>query len=431
MFAGDIGDRCACVSCVHAGRGFGVEGTHAAFLRHGFGDAMKSAIGALRFGGASAVLLLSSSADASWTVARLLAPGTFESHAYAVCEGFQVGHVATQIEFRASMWSGTAESWVELHPVGAKWSQAFGASATSQVGWAKFTNGGYHHAMVWHGTRESGVDLHPEGMMMSVALGAWAQRQGGYAIRPDGTIHAGVWSGTAASWVDLHPPAFTDSVIISMSESVLGGMVVENGALRACKWVGPSATWMDLHPAGASASQVRAVWETTLVGEAMFGGVYHAGMWTGGANTWVDLHPQGVTSSQAFGISADSQVGQIEKDGKLEAVMWYGSVDSMINLHETLDPIYTYSSARSVWSSGGWTTVAGYGFNSARGCEEALLWTLGCRADFDGTGFVDTEDYTAFVLAFEMGEESADFDMTGFVDVDDFGAFVAAFENGC
>ncbi len=54
-----------------------------------------------------------------------------------------------------------------------------------------------------------------------------------------------------------------------------------------------------------------------------------------------------------------------------------------------------------------------------------------CKADFDGTGFVDTDDYDAFVHAFEAGTDDADFDGSGFVDTDDFDAFVHAFESGC
>ncbi len=57
--------------------------------------------------------------------------------------------------------------------------------------------------------------------------------------------------------------------------------------------------------------------------------------------------------------------------------------------------------------------------------------TVFCGADFDGSGFVDTDDYDAFVLAFEAGTENADFDGSGFVDTDDFDAFVMAFEAGC
>ncbi|HRJ49833.1 MAG: hypothetical protein KF787_04460 [Phycisphaeraceae bacterium] len=54
-----------------------------------------------------------------------------------------------------------------------------------------------------------------------------------------------------------------------------------------------------------------------------------------------------------------------------------------------------------------------------------------CPADFDRSGFVDIEDFTAFVLAFEEGVDEADFDGSGFVDTDDFDAFVLAFIAGC
>ncbi|MBX7106721.1 MAG: hypothetical protein K1X57_21785, partial [Gemmataceae bacterium] len=54
-----------------------------------------------------------------------------------------------------------------------------------------------------------------------------------------------------------------------------------------------------------------------------------------------------------------------------------------------------------------------------------------CVGDYDLTGFVDTDDFTAFVLDFEAGVLRADVDYTGFVDTDDFTYFVLAFENGC
>jgi hypothetical protein len=57
--------------------------------------------------------------------------------------------------------------------------------------------------------------------------------------------------------------------------------------------------------------------------------------------------------------------------------------------------------------------------------------TPACKADFDHTGFVDTEDYDAFIRAFEAGTTDADFDGSGFVDIEDFTGFVHAFEAGC
>lgn len=54
-----------------------------------------------------------------------------------------------------------------------------------------------------------------------------------------------------------------------------------------------------------------------------------------------------------------------------------------------------------------------------------------CPADFDGSGFVDFDDFIAFVAAFEAGSDNADFDGSGFVDFDDFNSFVQQFELGC
>ncbi|HLO42452.1 MAG TPA: GC-type dockerin domain-anchored protein [Phycisphaerales bacterium] len=77
--------------------------------------------------------------------------------------------------------------------------------------------------------------------------------------------------------------------------------------------------------------------------------------------------------------------------------------------------------------SGPLTTCAdGNGNGTADICEPDL-----CPSDFDQSGFVDIEDYTAFVLAFEAGTEDADFDSSGFVDIEDFTGFVIAFESGC
>jgi hypothetical protein len=54
-----------------------------------------------------------------------------------------------------------------------------------------------------------------------------------------------------------------------------------------------------------------------------------------------------------------------------------------------------------------------------------------CVADYDCSGFTDTDDFTAFVLDFEAGLDDADVDGTGFVDTDDFTFYVLAFEAGC
>ncbi len=54
-----------------------------------------------------------------------------------------------------------------------------------------------------------------------------------------------------------------------------------------------------------------------------------------------------------------------------------------------------------------------------------------CRVDFDGSGWVDIDDFIAFIAAFEAGDPAADYDQSGFVDLNDFDAFITDFALGC
>lgn len=69
------------------------------------------------------------------------------------------------------------------------------------------------------------------------------------------------------------------------------------------------------------------------------------------------------------------------------------------------------------------------GVNSGIGTV-TLVYSV-CPADYDGSGFVDFDDFNQFVEDFIAGAASADFDSSGFVDFDDFNKFVLAFESGC
>ncbi len=55
----------------------------------------------------------------------------------------------------------------------------------------------------------------------------------------------------------------------------------------------------------------------------------------------------------------------------------------------------------------------------------------GCPADFDQSGFLDTEDFDRFMRSYVAGNMHADFDENGEVEFEDFDAFVRAFETGC
>ncbi len=57
--------------------------------------------------------------------------------------------------------------------------------------------------------------------------------------------------------------------------------------------------------------------------------------------------------------------------------------------------------------------------------------TVQCIADFDHNGFVNGDDFDAFVVVFEAGEPSADIDGSTFVNGDDFDLFVRSYDLGC
>jgi uncharacterized membrane protein len=63
--------------------------------------------------------------------------------------------------------------------------------------------------------------------------------------------------------------------------------------------------------------------------------------------------------------------------------------------------------------------------------DAAIIQVFTCPSDFDESGFVDADDFNAFVAAFEEGGTPADYDGSGFVDLEDYIEFIEDFEVGC
>lgn len=62
------------------------------------------------------------------------------------------------------VWSGTAQSYVDLHPSGFTESWAYGTNGKQQVGYGYGTlTGGSNNALLGSGTAQSCVDLNPSG----------------------------------------------------------------------------------------------------------------------------------------------------------------------------------------------------------------------------------------------------------------------------
>jgi len=92
--------------------------------------------------------------------------------------------VGDNVNYHAGLWRGSAESWVDLNPGPDYTSQIFGASGQFQVGW--IIQGREGRAAIWSGTADSLLDLHallPSYFSDSQATSAFAA--------PNGTIYVG------------------------------------------------------------------------------------------------------------------------------------------------------------------------------------------------------------------------------------------------
>jgi hypothetical protein len=202
-----------------------------------------------------------------------LHPAGFDgSEAVGVSGNHQVGNGTIGDVHHALLWGGTASSAIDLHPTdlnGFIHSFAVATTDSQQVGFGSKDPFGdysrYTHALVWSGTAESAVDLQPtnlSGVDVSVANGTngahqvgvgYQGRDYGGTITPiSGTGRALLWSGTADSVIDLQsllPADFTSSTAntIDTEGNVFGTAFDSAGMQHAVEWV-PVAV---AEPAGA------------------------------------------------------------------------------------------------------------------------------------------------------------------------------------
>lgn len=170
------------------------------------------------------------------------------SVAYATSGGQQVGYVGGSCFFgtNAALWSGSAASFVNLHPANGYTSVAYAIENGYSVGSVtilQYDGTGYvpPHAFTWRGTAASAVDIHPAGYRNSEALAIKNGVIAGYVgIKTGKTTflqHAAVWNGTNPSVIDLHQflPAgqYSQSVALGVDEAGnLVGYAIDNSNVQ-------------------------------------------------------------------------------------------------------------------------------------------------------------------------------------------------------
>ena len=79
-------------------------------------------------------------------------------------------------------------------------------------------------------------------------------------------------------------------------------------------------------------------------------------------------------SSFVYAVHGGQQVGGVA----FNAALWSSTAASWVDLHELLPRKFTQSIALGIWHDATYTYVVGYGYNSKRQRQEALMW----RADY-------------------------------------------------
>ncbi len=196
---------------------------------------------------------------------------------------------------RATMWEGTAASYVDLNPPGVDASTIRGASAQCQVGFTQsFATNFDSRATVWFGSAASAVSLHPSGAKDSLAVAAWGSQQGGSArfFSSNLNSHAVLWSGTASGFIDLNPGPDYASAIAGMHEGQQVGAFESIAAgLHAGIWSGTVQSLRDVHPFATGSSALQATCGAAQVGYYIHGNGVRPGIWFGTRESFIDLYP--------------------------------------------------------------------------------------------------------------------------------------------
>lgn len=314
--------------------------------------------------GLLSAVLVSSISNADYVFVDLHQTG-YQSTATSLSGGNQFGYillVPSSNDYRAAKWSGSAGTYESMAPTPSTNSQILGSDGAFQIGYSSVS--GTPHAGFWTGTATSFVDIHPVGYYQSFARAVKGNQQVGSAYQTSNSDSQGiVWNGTSSSAINVHPTNYKNSNLNATNGVQQGGYATPNGgsASHAGLWTGTATSFVDMNPIGAGGSFVTAMSATLQGGFATFGGVSRAYLWQGSQASAFSLHPTGASTSTIQGMNATNQVGSANfpSNNGSHAMLWAGTATNYLDLHSYLPSNYTFSSANSIDEFGNIVGVAG------------------------------------------------------------------------
>jgi len=245
------------------------------------------------------------------TYVNLNPPGFDGAGVLGVGGGKQVGTGRLDDRSHAILWSGSAQSVVDLDRPDrfAAGTYGYATDGPSQVGAGGTTQGGnIGHALLWRGTAASMIDLHPNGYQSSEAYGVWGDRQVGQL---EGEIPV-MWTGTPESMVSLPLPK---GETLGSARAIHGDQIV-GGSGGAILW---DADTLEITLLGEGIALDTNGIQQVGIGYPPGGERAHALVWSGTAESMIDLHqflPPEFAESHALGIDENGAiVGWARREG--------------------------------------------------------------------------------------------------------------------
>jgi hypothetical protein len=292
----------------------------------------------------------------------------------AVGGGWQGGYAVNPSE--PIIFRGRSDRWRSLLPAGVWEARILGMDERQQVGFTLGSNGG---PCVWSGTAESYVNLLPEGWISGQATAVHDGRQVGWGSRSFYDARALLWRGTRESWVDLTPPGWEFSAAYGIHGDVVVGSATYRNAEgpRGGLWrLDEGNRFVPLNPTWGDGCQVYGAGPGEQVGYVAHPvtNKFHAALWRGTPESCVDLMPYGALQSRAYGTNGRQQVGRAFWGGERTwACVWSGSRGSWHDLHQYLprSANFVQSEALAIDAQG---NIVGFAKGARPGSARIILW---------------------------------------------------------
>ncbi len=330
---------------------------------------------------AIAVLSAATWASADWSYIDLI-PSGFDVSNRSMANGDYSGHqfgygngASTGYRDHALMWSGTANSLVDIHPDAFENSQILMAGDGHEVGFARPSGTNESHAIEWN-SDGSYTELNRAGYTYTAAYSISGDQVVGQG-ELNGSRRALLWNTASSAPVDLTPISSADCA----AYGVENGVQVGYSTNHAMRWTGSASSAVDMHPPGFSSSVIRAIDNDTEAGSVQLpSGAYHPYIWFGASNVGLDLMPTGYISGGLAAISNGWEIGDTTDAAYGNHLMlWHSSPVGAIDLGALLPSSYQLNTAmlEGVYSSGDHVEVVGSVYNSSTYQFDAILWTNG------------------------------------------------------